>query len=298
MTHVWVVITLLGWGIAGVFDKKAVENGNSRAPFLAFHLFNIPLVFVLLLALPVIFGTVQLNAGLVLWEGLDAFCAMLAMVVYYQALIRTQASWVLGITAGYPVIGQVLAFSVLGEQFSWMALASAATVSLGVACIGYSGSQEQKEMSGRDKLILWASVGLCTLLWGVLGILDRQGLAYGPPMDGFLTVSLWKALFATALIPLMLRGQTAIDLRNLKMWRWSWLAAASVAAGNVGFLFALPLLPTGYVIVVTACYPLIMYICALLFLGERINPMRAIGIVIIVAGLVLAELGRPGSLAL
>jgi drug/metabolite transporter (DMT)-like permease len=298
MTQIWVVITMLGWGIAGVFDKKAVENGNSRSTFLAFHLFNVPLACLLMLILPICFGPVKLNAGLVLWEGLNAVCAMLALIVYYHALTKTQASWVLGITAGYPVIGQILAFVVLGEKFSWMALASAATVSIGVATIGYSAGQEHKALSRRERLVLWSCVGFCTLLWGILGILDRQGLFYGPPLDGFLTVSLWKALFATAVIPLLMRGQTAVDLRNLKMWKWSSLAAAFVAAGNVGFLYALPLLPTGYVIVVTACYPLIMYVGALLFLGEKLNPLRVLGIVIIVAGLVLAEFGRPGSLAL
>jgi drug/metabolite transporter (DMT)-like permease len=298
MTHFWVIVAAFGWGVAGVFDKKAVENGTSRATFLSFHLFNVPLSCLLMILLPLVVGTVQLNSGLVLWEGIDALCAMAALIVYYHALTKTQASWVLGITAGYPVIGQLLAFLVLDEQFSWMALASAATVSVGVAAIGHSASREHKSLSRRDRWMLWACVAFCTLLWGVLGILDRQGQKYGSPMDGFLVVSLWKALLAIGCLAFMARGQTAVDLSNRRMWTFSSLAAACVALGNVGFLLALPLLPTGYVIVVTACYPVIMYVFAVFFLKEKLNWLRVFGILLIVAGLALAELGRPGSLAL
>lgn len=295
MTHFWVVITLLGWGIAGVFDKKAVENGNGRATFLAFHLFNVPLAILLLITLPLFSGPVQLNASLVIWECADGLCAMAALLVYYHALTKTQASWVLGITAGYPVIGQLLAFALLQERFSYMALAAAVTVSVGVAFIGFSASSEHKALSVRDRCVIWVSVAVCTVGWGILGILDRQGLAYGAPLEGFLTVSLWKALFAATIIPFIAHGQTVIDLGKKRLWFWSWMAAAFVAAGNIGFLFALPVLPTGYVIVVTACYPLIMYAGALLFLGEKLNYLRAFGIAVVVGGLVLAELGRVAA---
>jgi drug/metabolite transporter (DMT)-like permease len=298
MPQLWLALAVFGWGVAGVFDKKAVENGNSRATFLSFHLFNVPLACLLLVVIPLVCGPVNLNASLVLWEGIDALCAMVALIVYYHALTKTQASWVLGITAGYPIIGQMLAFLALGEDFSWMSLAAAATVSLGVAAIGYSASKEHKALSRRDRVILWLCVAFCTLLWGVLGVLDKQGTRCGQPMEGFLVVCMWKALFACVAIPLLARGQTAVDMTNRRMWTYSSLASACVAGGNIGFLLALPLLPTGYVIVVTACYPLIMYILALCFLGEKLNWSRVLGIALIVAGLALAELGRPGSLTL
>lgn len=293
MTHMWVAVTLISWGIAGVFDKKAVENGTSRATFLAFHLFNVPLVCILMLVLPMIYGPVQLNTNLVLWEGVNALCAMAAMVTYYHALTKTQASWVLGITAGYPVIGQLLSFFALNETFSWLALAAAAVVSFGIAAIGYSGSEDQKTLSRRDKWILYLCVAACTILWGVLGVLDRQGLFYGPPMDGFLVVSIWKVLLVIAVLPFFARGQTLADLSGKRMWCWSTLAAAFVTVGNIGFLLALPLLPTGYVIVATACYPILMYIFALLFLKEKLNLCRVCGLACLVAGLIMAEMARP-----
>lgn len=294
MAHLWVAVTLLSWGVAGVFDKKAVENGTSRAAFLAFHLFNVPLTMVLLLVLPLIMGPMQLNARLVIWEGLDAVCAMAALLFYYQAMIRSEASWVLGITAGYPIVGQLLAFLVLGEPFSWLALLASATVSAGIAAIGYSGAAEYRAMDRRNRAILFACVVACTFLWAVLGVLDRVGLWYAPPMDGMLVVQLWKCLLATAAIPFLARGQVARDLLNTRLWTYSSVASALVFVGNIGFLLALMLVPTGYAIVVTACYPLIMYICAITFLRERLNLLRAVGIGITVAGLVVAELGRVG----
>jgi drug/metabolite transporter (DMT)-like permease len=39
-----------------------------------------------------------------------------------------------------------------------------------------------------------------------------------------------------------------------------------------------------YVIVITGCYPLIMYIFALMFLKEKLNLIRLAGVILVVAG--------------
>jgi len=281
---------LLGWGVAGIFDKKAVERSGSFSTFLTFHLFNIPVFFALLIVLPMLYGTVHLNYQVVAWEVLNAVCAMAALVTYYQAMKVTQASWVLGITAGYPIIGQLIACLALGEPFSWMTLFAAVAISCGVAAIGRSETPEQKSFSKRDKMKLFFWVAFSTVLWGLLGVIDKKAVFYARPLEAYLAFSAAKAFFAVVLVAFLARGQIAVDMKSPRLWKFAWLSALFLEAGNIGFLLALPSSEAGYLIVVTACYPLVMYVCAVAFLKERVNLLRVGGIVLIISGLLLANL--------
>jgi uncharacterized membrane protein len=47
-----------------------------------------------------------------------------------------------------------------------------------------------------------------------------------------------------------------------------------------------------YVVVITGCYPLLMYLFALLFLKEKFNAIRFAGVVLVVAGGGLVQLSQ------
>lgn len=292
MTYLLIMLTLFGWGIAGIFDKKAVHSSSARSAFICFHLFGIPVIAASLLLLPHIYGDWQITPGVVFWEGCNAIAALTAILCYFYAMSKAQASWVFGITAGYPIVGQLLATPLTGEPFSFSAVIAAAIVSAGVALIGYSGGYEKSTMSGRERFLVIGAVVLTTVLWGVLGIFEKRSLEFARPFEAYLVLSVWKVVLCLVVVAFFRARAVAFTITNPSTWGWSWLSAALVAAGNIGFIVALSASPAGYLIVMTAGYPLVMYVFAVLFLKERINFVRAAGIALIVFGAVAAELAR------
>src|SRR5262249_17869365 len=108
MTHVLIALTLLGWGVAGIFDKKAVNASTARSVFITFHVFGVLMALALFVSLPYIYGAWHIAPQVMFWEAMNAFAALGALLAYFYAMGKTQASWVLGITAGYPIVGQML----------------------------------------------------------------------------------------------------------------------------------------------------------------------------------------------
>lgn len=292
MATFYVAMVLLSWGIGGLFDKKALEKSTGWATYLACQTFNIPLAIGLFLALPYVEGVPVFNNGVLLWQGLNAFFSTIATFAYYQAMNRSGASWVLGITAGYPIVGQLLSIVWLGEPCSGASIAAAVVVSLGIAAIAHSGSEENKSLSRKDKWVLALCVVACLVFWGMFGIFDKLAQDYAKPLNSFLVSSGVRGAMCIFIVPLLMRQVSVSELRSTRMWKWTWSSSSCLALGNIGFVLALPMVPTGYLIVVTACYPLVMYIGAICFLSERVNYLRFAGIGLVIAGLALAELGK------
>jgi len=58
----------------------------------------------------------------------------------------------------------------------------------------------------------------------------------------------------------------------------------------LGRLFAMSAAPATYVIAICGCYPLVMYVLAVVMLKERVNWVRVIGIALIVCGGIVIQL--------
>lgn len=287
MTLLLVLTVLLSWGIAGVFDKKALAVGKPGTVFAVSQLFHLPLLAGMFVVLNVAYGQWNLRAGLFFWEGLNAISALLATLAYFYALSKAQASYIVGITAGYPVLGKLLAIPVLGEEFSWIGLAGAALVSLGVALIGLSRStSESTESRSSERWKVLGAIVLCTVLWAVLGIFEKRSLGYGRPLEAYTALTCWKSFLAIGVL-FFLRNSLKGAFGVVK---FSWASAFLLTVGNLAFILALSGSEAGYMIVMTAAYPLVMYGAAMLWLGERLIGVRAAGIVIILAGCVVCEM--------
>ncbi len=132
-------------------------------------------------------------------------------------------------------------------------------------------------------------VGLAIiLLWGMWGFLYK----YGVVKLGFLSALLATSIFYTVLnvlvitylyrrgVTLPVEGTTAILLTG---------TAAGVAA-SILFMYALQKYPVSIVVPLTALYPAVTVVLAVLILREDIKAVNAAGIVLaIVAGYLLAK---------
>ena len=289
MTLVLVAVVLLFWGVAGIFDKKAVSVGGHQSVFTVFQLFNLPVLVVMFALLTSVYGQWHLDGGLFFWEGLNAVSALAAMLAYFYAMSKAQASYIIGITAGYPVLGKLLAMLILGEAFSAWGIAGAALVSVGVAAIGFSKDNETVNLAGKESWKVIAAIAVSTVLWALLGIFEKKALQYGRPLEAYTVLTGWKSLLA--LLYLFFSAKS-LSLRQATIWKFSWSSALLVTLGNLAFIFALAAADAGYVIVMTAAYPLVMYLAAIFWLKERLLAVRALGIALIVFGCALSELCR------
>jgi uncharacterized membrane protein len=80
------------------------------------------------------------------------------------------------------------------------------------------------------------------------------------------------------------RNGDKINLRKSGMWKYCALSAVCLAFGGFSYLSAMKLLPASYVISITSCYPVIMYVLAVRFLKERFSMARFAGIALVVLG--------------
>jgi drug/metabolite transporter (DMT)-like permease len=291
MSLLLVLTVLVSWGIAGIFDKQAVSAAPPRAVLVAAQLFNMPMCLLMFVAIKLIYVDYHLHPGLFFWEGLNAVSAMVAALAYFYAMSRAQASYIVGITAGYPVLGTLLAVPLLGEPFSFAGLGAAVLVSLGVAAIGFSNEKRQGAEQDSDKWKVIAAIIVSTVLWAALGVFEKRSLAYGRPFEAYTVLTFWKSLLALGLFLFMSRAYSSV-LRGFSVWKFSWLSAVLVAVGNLAFIVGLSSSQAGYMIVMTAAYPLVMYIAAVVCLKETVSRTRFLGIALIVAGCVLSELCR------
>lgn len=290
MTSLLVALVILSWGAAGIFDKKALEHGSQRSVFFFFGLFNIPMALILLAVLTIFFPSWHLSRGTAFWESVDSLASLAAILAYFHAMSKAEASYVLSITAGYPLVGQLLSVPILGEPFSAPLLFAAILVSAGVAAVGFSAAPGKSDVSSGLKLDVFACIILSTVLWGLLGIFEKLSLQHGQPLESMLALSVGRGILISALAAFLWFRKQPPNLTNTRAWQFSWCSGALVAIGNISYIAALATASAGYMIVITACYPLIMYLFALFVLKERLNLLRVAGIFLIVGGAALTSL--------
>jgi len=287
-----IIITISCWGIWGIFDKLALQNASHRDVLLMLFLFFVPQVPLVWLVVHAWTPAWYPAKEVLFWTGLAATAYTLAMVAYLSAMSKTEASYVLGITASYPLVLQLLAVALLGESLVINRLLGAALIGAGVFAIGASTGHRPMQLSSRERVEMIICVIVATLCWGVYGIFDKKALSYTGPIQVYFTQCLWDVAYLFVVAGIFRRQGQRIDLSSRRAWRYSGLSALMLMIGAWTYLSALSQSTASYVVVITGCYPLLMYVFALLFLKENFNRVRFSGIALVVAGGILVQLTK------
>src|SRR4030095_5116992 len=133
-----IIITISCWGIWGIFDKLALQSASHRDVLLMLFLLFLPQVPLVWLLVSATAPGWHPTADVLFWTGLAASAYTLSMVAYLAAMSKAEASYVLGITASYPLVLQLLAVALLGETLVVNRLLGAALIGAGVFAIGAS----------------------------------------------------------------------------------------------------------------------------------------------------------------
>jgi drug/metabolite transporter (DMT)-like permease len=286
--NVLVLITILCWGIWGILDKKALEGSNSRDVMLMLYSTYVIQLPIFGIWLHSTLGW-HLKPELFLWTGIAAVTYTIAAIAYLTAMDLSEASYVLGITASYPIILQFLAVLVLGEQLVTMRIFGAALIGAGVFAIGFSGGKSA-QTDRKNKMTMIICVVLATLCWGCWGLFDKKALSLGQPLEVYFAQVLWDILLLLVLVVVFRLQGHKPNLRVKRPWIFAVLSATCIAIGAWTYLSAMNISTASYVIVITGCYPLLMYLFAMLFLKERFNRIRFAGIALVVFGGILVQL--------
>jgi drug/metabolite transporter (DMT)-like permease len=286
-----VLACIFCWGLRGVVDKRALELVPYSALLLAEYGVYLPSAagaYFMLNAGPHWF----LSNEVLMWSAAGALAQFAAVLFYLVAMSGLEASFVIGLTAAYPLIMQVLAVPTLGESLLGARLIG--TVLIGIGIVSIAGSQDWKKtpLSGRKRMIALACVFLCTVLWGVIGILDKKAVAGSSPMIAFYAKSVCNVFLLGAAIAWYAARRALPSFTSKALWQFSSISAVLMVIGNLAYVQALAMAPASYVIVITGCYPVVMYLAALWILKERVNVVRISGVCTIVIGAIVTELTR------
>ncbi|MDZ4832443.1 MAG: EamA family transporter, partial [Candidatus Melainabacteria bacterium] len=133
--NICVVVTLLCWGAWGIFDKLALKHAPSSLVMTGLFAFSIPATIITLILLNIFEPGWSVTPEILLWTGLGFASYSFAMICYLKAMNLSEASYVLGATASYPVLLQFLSNFFLGEALVPMRLGGSLLVAAGVAAI-------------------------------------------------------------------------------------------------------------------------------------------------------------------
>lgn len=285
-----VLISLFCWGFWGISDKKALAYGSQYEVMLCLYFLSLLLIPPVILALNIIHPGWSLPPDLFFWTGLASLAYTGAILSYLNAMSKTEASFVLGITASYPLVLQILATLFLGEKLVWQRLLGGLVIGAGIGMIGGSQTKRKEKLPVDQKMQLVLSVVMATLCWGVWGLFDKKALASGGPLEVYLAQRFWDLFFLVLFLGVLIWRKIKFNWRNKKLWLFSAGSEGSVAVGGLAYLGALSQASASYVITITGCYPLVMYILALFLLKEKFNAIRFAGIVLVVCGGLLVQL--------
>ncbi len=136
---------------------------------------------------------------------------------------------------------------------------------------------------------LWAVLTAC--IWGVVPILEKIGLTHTSPVTGLFYRSL-GVFFGFVFLGFFMISPSEIRAVSLKSALFLILGGflASFVAQLV-FYHALKVGEVSKVVPISASYPLIAFLLAVLFLGESFTLMRGVGVLLIIGGIWALRLG-------
>ncbi|MCS6907565.1 MAG: EamA family transporter [Anaerolineales bacterium] len=128
------VLSLLTWGLWGFFGKVASRSISGEGLVLVSNLGWLATYPILVIAFRNHLRS-SLSSGDLSWGILAGAVGSLGMLFFYFALERGEASRVVAITAAYPLITALLAFLLLGENFSLQKLVGLVFALIGVVIL-------------------------------------------------------------------------------------------------------------------------------------------------------------------
>jgi len=121
MLALFIAIVIVGWGVWGFAEKKALQHGNPWQTLFASlvlkTVFSLPVITLIFYFLAGIQGF-SIKQSVWLWMLLAVFMNGIAIILLRFALQRGGAGVIIALTAAYPIVTAILAFIFLREHLA------------------------------------------------------------------------------------------------------------------------------------------------------------------------------------
>lgn len=278
----WSVLALLSWGVWAIMGKligEALKGAHSQA---LSTLGILPIM--LALGISRKFSTTGNRRRGILYALAGGAVSCIGNVFYYDALSRGgKAATMVPLTALYPLATIFLAMLLLKERLNRIQLGGVL-----VSLVAIYLFNVQREAGFLSQWLLFALAPIA--LWGAAGFLQKVSTNH---ISGELS-TFW---FLGAFIPFgvfFLTQEPLPALITSKTWLLVIAQGFFLALGNLAVLAAFANQGKASVVTpLTALYPVISVPIAIGFLGEKIVPREAVGIILTLVSVVMLSRETP-----
>jgi uncharacterized membrane protein len=282
-----VIFCIICWGAWGIFDKVALERASSSRVLATIALLSTPFMIGTLIYLKAINPLWMPTFEVMLFTLGTSLSVLFAMLFYLKAMSVSEASLVLGATSAYTLFTQFGSWIVLQEPLVSERILGSILITLGVVLI--SGSAKFNLKADRATLLLLLYMLLASFLWGAVGVAEKKALTFASPMELFFGKALWESLFAIGFYAYFKAKNKPSFVLEKAGFGWVAGSAFCLQAGSIAYLLALSMATASYVVTICGCYPLLMYLLAVLILKETFNMQRLSGIALVTIGGILTQ---------
>lgn len=205
---------------------------------------------------------------------------------YWWALARMYAAG--DISLAYPIArGSGVAGTAIGSMlFVREPLSLVGALGIGSVCVGVValGFQRRVEPVRARAVALALITGLTITGYSLL---DDRGVEHMSPPT-YLAIETGVGAISLALL-MRRRLQDAIAPAYKRHWRTAWIIGVGSPLTYLVILFAYAAGPVGYITAVREFSVVIAALLGVWFLGERMSPLRWVGIALVVTGMVLIK---------
>lgn len=275
------------WGAWGIFDKVALQKASTLRVLATISLFASPFMLMSGIYLKITNPVWIPSPEVMLYTLTTALSVLFAMLFYLKAMSVSEASLVLGATSAYTIFTQFGSWLALGEPLVGERIFGSVLITLGVLLI--SGSAKLNLKMDRFTLLLITYMFLASFLWGAVGVIEKKALSFASPIELFFGKALWESLFALGFLIYFKTKQEPSFTFEKPALPWVLGSAFCLHSGSIAYLIALSFATASYVVTICGCYPLLMYLLAVLILKESFNMQRLTGIILVTIGGIMTQ---------
>ncbi|MGD0644178.1 MAG: DMT family transporter [Candidatus Bathyarchaeia archaeon] len=277
------ITTMLSWGLADFFAKKAIDKTGYRASLVINQSVSIVPIFIFAI---LFFRVPSFTADLVFTILVTGVFGIIGYVFLYRGFQKGNLSVVSPISACWAIITTLLAVFLFKEQLSLIQIIGVIVVFVGVFLASTNLAELKKSIK------YWRHNGvmdglICMIAWGITYALIKPIVAAAGPIMALL---LFRAVAISTLFSWAGLTKTKISLPAKMIFLFLIIAGLLDFSGFLTFNFSITTQFVSIVGPIAATYPAVTVVLAYIFLNERVANNQKIGIAAILAGLALISL--------
>lgn len=288
------VLAMLAYGVWGAISSMASQNVSPLTLQIVSTIGLFPVALVLMFSKN-IHGGANRTRGILLAMATGLIGGTGNLTLYQALRIGGEASVVFPLTGMYPLVTIILARFLLKERLNRIQEIGIALALIAIYL--FSAQQSSSKVSGwQDLFSTWMVYALLTLLlFGLSCITQKYTTRY---ISDELSTIFFTIGFVPLAIVIWLAGSPPWNL-SARDWTLGIAVGLLMAIGTLALFAALRRGKASVVVPLTALYPLVTVILAVLFLNEHLDLTKIAAIALaLIAGMALSKEGEPEPAAL